>query len=106
MITIGHVRRHTGAEGVACYVGRRTRDYPGSALANPFRIGRDGDRAEVIAKYTVWLDEQLAEAGSAASLEMARIRAVWLERGDVTLLCWCHPLACHASVIKARMEAR
>ena len=49
MITVAN--RRTGAVGE--YIGRP------SPLGNPFMIGRDGTRDEVIAKYRVWLNDQL-----------------------------------------------
>ncbi|MFN9645325.1 MAG: DUF4326 domain-containing protein [Cyanobacteriota bacterium] len=57
------------------YVGR-----PG-ALGNPFLVGRDGSQEEVIAKYRRWLWELAWE-------------------GELALLCWCHPLPCHAEVVR------
>jgi hypothetical protein len=38
-------KHHAGIPAGAVYIGR------GSKWGNPFRIGRDGDRAAVIAKY-------------------------------------------------------
>jgi hypothetical protein len=106
MITVANVRTHAPDARPAIYVGRATRGRKGSPLGNPFKIGKDGTRDEVIAKYAAWLDEQLAEAGSAASLELARIRAVWLEHGGIVLACWCAPERCHAEVIRDRLERR
>jgi hypothetical protein len=58
-----------------------------SKLGNPFRIGVDGDRSEVIAKYRAHIH---------ASPElMALARA---QRGKL-LGCFCAPLACHGDVI-------
>ena len=38
------------------YIGRPMPDFPdGSPFANPFKIGRDGTRAEVLAKYEQYL---------------------------------------------------
>lgn len=105
-ITVAHCRAHAPDARPASYVGRATRGRKGSPLGNPFKIGKDGTREEVIAKYGIWLDEQLAEAGSAASLDLARLRAIWLEAGALVLTCWCHPLDCHARIIKERMERR
>lgn len=45
-------KHHVGVPGGAIYIGR------GSKWDNPFRIGRDGDRATVIAKYGRWLADQ------------------------------------------------
>ena len=42
-------RRHAGVPARAAYIGR------GSKWGNPFVIGRDGDRATVIAKHEWWL---------------------------------------------------
>ncbi len=68
------------------YIGRP------SKWGNPFQIGRDGDRAQVIARYERWLADQpalLAELGSLAGK---------------TLGCWCAPAACHGDVL-ARLAA-
>jgi uncharacterized protein DUF4326 len=54
---------------------------------NPFRIGLDGDRAEVIAKYEAWLRAQPAL--------LARLP----ELAGKVLGCWCAPRACHADVL-------
>jgi hypothetical protein len=93
-ITIGRAKRGLGEllPGQA-YVGR-----PG-ALGNPFVVGRDGSREEVIAKYRRWLWARLQQHGSRQELELRQL----LERalaGELELLCWCHPLPCHAEVIK------
>lgn len=97
-------RRTMGALALApdelvVYVGRP------SPLGNPFRIGRDGDRAGVIAQYVAWLDRQLAQHPEGApAREFARLLGLAAAR-DLALVCSCAPLACHADVIKARLEA-
>jgi hypothetical protein len=48
MIHIENKKTYCG-EGI--YVGRKMPGFPGSVLGNPFRIGRDGTRDQVIAKY-------------------------------------------------------
>ena len=45
-------KHEVGVPAGANYFGR------GSKWANPFRIGPDGDRATVIAKYARWLHDQ------------------------------------------------
>jgi len=60
---------------------------------NPFVIGRDGDRAAVIAKYR---DHHLpSRLDLLARLGELRGRA---------LGCWCAPLACHADVLVTEMR--
>jgi hypothetical protein len=91
-IMIGRAQRGLGSlhPGQA-YVGR-----PG-ALGNPFVVGWDGSREEVIAKYRRWLWARLQEPGSPQERELRRL----LERARAgELLCWCHLLPCHAEVVR------
>jgi hypothetical protein len=71
----------TGHVANRVYVGRR------SKWGNPFEIGQDGTREEVIAKYRDFLLRQscLMEALS--------------ELAGKDLVCWCAPKACHADVL-------
>jgi hypothetical protein len=72
----------------AVYVGRPTK------WGNPFRIGVDGSREGVIAKYREWLNGKLRE--DPGFLEPLRGK---------DLACWC-PLdrPCHADVIIEYLE--
>ena len=75
MITVANKR--VGAIGE--YIGRP------SPLGNPFAIGRDGTRDEVIAKYREWLYPLLDESKPSQALtEMNRLtESIW---SDVR--CW------------------
>ena len=46
------LNKRTGTHDGAIYIGR------GSKWGNPFVIGKDGTRAEVIEKYGQWLADQ------------------------------------------------
>ena len=63
------------------YIGR-----PGK-WGNPFVIGKDGTRDEVIEKYKAWLLSREDLMGSLAELQ------------GKTLGCWCKPEACHGDVL-------
>jgi len=63
------------------YIGRP------SKWGNPFVIGKDGNRAGVIAKYADWIKTQ-----------PELLRALPEIRGK-TLVCFCKPLACHGDVL-------
>ena len=63
------------------YIGRP------SKWGNPFEIGHDGTREQVIAKYEQWLAQQPHLLAALGEL-----------RGKV-LGCWCAPLACHGNVL-------
>jgi hypothetical protein len=84
---------HVGRESCEVYIGRPSRGYPeGSIFANPFRIGPDGDRATVIAKYRA---HALASPAIPAALPSLKGRV---------LGCWCAPLACHGDVLVEMLE--
>jgi hypothetical protein len=63
------------------YIGRP------SIWGNPFVIGRDGTREEVITKYRAWVVRQ--------PHLMAQIHTLRGKR----LGCWCAPEACHGDVL-------
>lgn len=62
-----------------------------SKWGNPFIIGRDGNREQVIEKYRVWLWEQI-KAGNLSKADL-------LELDGKRCGCWCKPLACHGDVL-------
>jgi ribosomal protein S27AE len=64
-----------------------------SKWGNPFRIGPDGDRAEVIRKYRAWVVEQ------------ADLMAALPELRGKVLGCWCHPSSCHGDVLAELVAA-
>lgn len=75
-------KRSSGEAAGAIYIGR------GSKWGNPFRIGRDSDRATVIASYEHWLRRQ-----------PHLLRALDELRGR-DLVCWCAPLPCHGDLLR------
>lgn len=64
------------------YIGRPTK------WGNPFQIGRDGSRAEVIAKFEDHL-----------RANPALVEAVRRELRGRNLACWCAPMPCHGDVL-------
>jgi hypothetical protein len=92
LITVVNRRTITAQPGDH-YIGRP------SPLGNPFVLGRDGTRAQVIARYRTWLQAQLAAGpGNRAYDEIQRLRAI-AGAGPLRLVCWCAPLPCHGDVI-------
>jgi hypothetical protein len=65
----------------AVYVGRP------SKWGNPFAIGRDGDRADVVRKHKAWLLKQ-----PHLLMELRELRGK-------DLVCFCAPEACHADTL-------
>ena len=72
---------HCKKERFDIYIGRP------SKWGNPFEIGKDGSREEVIAKYRDYI-----------MLKPELLAALPELKGKV-LGCWCSPLACHGDVL-------
>lgn len=89
------VNLSAGELGDAVYVGRRSqrRGLEESAFANPYRVGADGTRADVIQRYRRWLLGQPALLDRLHELRGRR------------LACWCKPAACHADVLVELVDA-
>lgn len=81
------------------YIGRKYFGLKASILANPYIIGKDGTRAEVVEKYRQWLWQEYQKNGAVrAKLEAIADRVLNGEKID--LVCWCAPGKCHGDVIK------
>lgn len=76
------------------YIGRVNKNYEvaESKWANPFKVGDDGTREEVIRAYREWLKHQPELLNSLEEL-----------RGKI-LFCWCCPEACHGNVLVDLLE--
>jgi len=61
---------------------------------NPYRIGPDGNRDTVIAKYREWLLQQPQLLAELPTLRGKRLG------------CWCKPLACHGDVLVELLAER
>ncbi len=85
------------------YIGRGWKKWNPSPFGNPFRMGRDGDRREVIEKYRRWLWEQIKNK-SYVHRELMRLVERYKEGEAILLGCWCYPNACHGDVIKRAIE--
>jgi hypothetical protein len=74
-------KHHGGIPKDAVYIGRP------SKWGNPFAIPRDGNRAEVIAKYRAWIANNTA------------LMAALPELRGRDLVCFCAPAACHGDTL-------
>ena len=77
MISVVHCKR----EPYDVYIGRP------SKWGNPFIIGKDGTRAEVIEKYREWVRSR------------PELMAALPELSGKTLGCWCAPKECHGDIL-------
>jgi hypothetical protein len=82
-------------DGTAVYVGRAVprQGFRASRYANPFKIGLDGNRIDVVLKYFRRLRQQCLDD----PLFIVRLRG---ELKDKVLGCWCAPHEeCHADLL-------
>ena len=100
--TVVNIRDHKAweAEG-GVYIGRRTRTLKGSRFANPFTIGRDGDRQQVIVKYKAWFYAHIISYPN----DNYFCEDVEKLRGKM-LVCWCFPERCHGEIIVEYLEGK
>jgi hypothetical protein len=83
MTSVVHVR----TEECDVYIGRACKGWKASKWANPFHIGKDGTREQVIEKYRYYV------------LATPHLVAALPELKDKVLGCWCNPLPCHGDVL-------
>lgn len=88
MMTVIHIRNKQSGD---IYIGR------GSPFGNPFKIGLDGDRYEVIKKFRTYFENKIQ------SDETFRKQVLDLE--GKRLVCFCKPKACHGDVIITWLQA-
>ena len=85
MVNVIHIKNKLGATNEV-YIGR------GSKWGNPYKIGVDGNRQEVIAKYRVYLAKHPTLSNH------------FNELVGKTLVCYCKPKACHGDVLVEYVE--
>jgi hypothetical protein len=68
----------------AIYVGRP------SKWGNPFKIGVNGTREQVIEKYRIRITQCIKDNPGVYDLSELRGK---------DLVCWCHPQPCHADIL-------
>ncbi len=62
-----------------------------SPYCNPYKIGKDGTRDEVILKYKNYLISKIENSNE--------FKKNFLKLKNKNLGCWCHPEKCHGDVI-------
>ncbi len=89
LVKVIHCHGDTTDSSTTVYIGR------GSKWGNPFIIGRDGTRIDVIEKYRKWI----VEGDGRHLIDDLH------ELSGKRLACWCAPLQCHGDVLKQLVES-
>lgn len=107
---VGHLTKDT------LYIGREywkkhdwgTMVFPTYVFANPFKIGVDGTREQVLTKYKHWIARELIKAYNIFKrqgrvtrklLEIQTLAEYYKKEGHFYLRCYCHPKVCHGDVL-------
>ena len=77
------------------YIGRPGKNNPDAEWGNPFSIGKDGTREEVLIKFKQYLWNKMESP--------SYCRKLYTLRGK-TLGCFCKPNACHGDIYVAAIE--
>jgi hypothetical protein len=83
---------------VHAYVGRKNRSVPSTlhgsdgSYGNPFIIGRDGTREDVIEKFEAFISSDAPKAKEMRKKIQSNLRGL-------TLACWCGDKPCHGTII-------
>lgn len=90
------VNKHHKQDGE--YIGR------GSPLGNPWPIRGFDTREIVIARYKVYLRQQIENGNISVISELERLGNIAITTGSLNLQCFCSPLPCHGDIIKEVLE--
>jgi hypothetical protein len=89
MVTVIKIRSGTTTPYI--YIGRDWAGHPQSVLHNPFHVGKDGNREEVLLKFIEYFY-------APEQWKLRRMAFVMIQQNDV-LGCWCKPKECHGDII-------
>ena len=79
--------------GRTCVVFIDNKRFPSqqSNFANPFKIGKDGTRSEIITKYKDYITTKLDNDN------LLKKELIYMK--GKTLGCWCYPEPCHGDIL-------
>jgi hypothetical protein len=81
---------YIGRAGVV-FINKKRYPTKPSVFANPYKVGKDGTREEVIIKYKEYITNKLEN-------DESLVNELILLKGK-NLGCWCCPEACHGNVL-------
>ena len=86
---------YIGRKGIVFINDKRFPEYS-SNFSNPYKIGKDGTREEVIIKYKEYIMKRLMNEKSLVN-ELISLQ-------DKNLGCWCCPEMCHGDILLELIE--
>ncbi|MEG5043574.1 DUF4326 domain-containing protein [Microcoleus sp. B4-C1] len=104
MIEVVNGKQHGFVGENKIYIGRANKSLglESSPLSNPYKIGVDGNRAEVIALYRKWLWKRIVIGYNNPNQTFKELFSIAhrVNNGEkIKLICYCKPLDCHGDVV-------
>lgn len=86
---------YIGRKGVV-FINKERYPKQDSLFANPYKVGKDGDREQVLAKYRVYLERCFLNG-------VISVKHLLALKGK-NLGCWCKPDKCHGDILVELIE--
>ncbi len=80
---------YIGRSGIV-FINKKRFPSKASPFCNPFKIGKDGDREEVLKKFREYIMERIKDP---------QFKEELLKLKDKNLGCWCKPDKCHGDTL-------
>lgn len=96
------IKKYSKYNGPGEYIGRFNyyHKLKASPLKNPFNGPiNHKSKLRLVVKFKKWL-ESLSE-DSPQWQEIRRLRQIYEDKNELTLICWCDPLPCHGEIVKS-----
>lgn len=74
-----------------------------TVLGNPFVIGKDGSREEVIEKYNRWLWDVM-QSDNSVNRAVNDLARRYRAGEHLILICCCKPLGCHGDILSRAIK--
>lgn len=91
VVNIYHLEENWRDNPDYVYIGRAGKGFSGE-YGNPFVVGTDGTREEVLVKYTEYFYSRITDQNDPFFWRIKELR-------DKKLVCFCKPKVCHGDVI-------
>lgn len=75
-----------------------------SMLANPYRVGEHRTRQQAIDEFRALFETDMKRREGGRYEAVCKIVEHLVAGQDVILMCWCHPMPCHGTVIMETVE--
>ena len=97
MTQVVNLKTYVGSKDSVIYIGRFHRRWGRSIWGNPYKLGEDGTREEVLEQYRGYLKQNYKLMDALPALKKQ------VQAGKV-LGCWCKPEDCHGDVLLEVIE--